>query len=120
MFLRLLMLSRCCQRWFRWDSCHSDNNGTLLFKPDLAFHPGHYSLKESLDIYRQISPIRMITDPMHWKEYPGVYRFTFDRKFSARIGAPTPDFDLPTTDGKRLRLSDLRGKNVALMFSAET
>jgi len=107
-------------RRFRWNAGHSENDGTLLFKPDLTPHPGHYSLQESLEILGQVSPIRMITDPMHWKEYPGIYRFTFDRKYGARIGAPAPDFDLPTADGKRLRLSDLRGKNVALMFSAET
>ena len=33
-------------------------------------------------------------------------------------GVPAPDFDLPTLDGRRMRLSDLRGKAVLLNFWA--
>ena len=32
------------------------------------------------------------------------------------IGAMAPDFELPATGGKTVRLSDLRGKNVVLYF----
>ncbi len=110
----------CSRRRLRWHPTPTEDSGTLLFKPDLAPHPGHYTWRESLEILGQISPTRMITDPIHRKGFPGIFRFMFDRKYGAQIGAPAPDFDLPTTDGKRIRLSDFRGKNVALMFSAET
>jgi cytochrome c biogenesis protein CcmG, thiol:disulfide interchange protein DsbE len=33
-------------------------------------------------------------------------------------GAPIPDFDLPTLDGRRVRLSDLRGSPVVINFWA--
>jgi peroxiredoxin len=33
---------------------------------------------------------------------------------TAKLGAPAPDFDLPDLDGKRVRLSELRGKTVVL------
>lgn len=32
------------------------------------------------------------------------------------IGKPAPDFALPTIDGKKLRLSELKGKVVLLNF----
>jgi peroxiredoxin Q/BCP len=33
-----------------------------------------------------------------------------------RVGDPAPDFTLPTTDGSTLRLSELRGRWVVLVF----
>ena len=103
-----------------WRTGYHETDGTLLFNPHLTPHPGHYTMQEQMEIWKQITPKRMLTDPWHWKEYPSIYRFAFTSRYGARIGKPAPDFDLPTTDGKRIRLSDLRGKNVAVMFSAET
>lgn len=33
-----------------------------------------------------------------------------------RVGQEAPDFELPTHDGKRVKLSDLRGKRVVLAY----
>jgi hypothetical protein len=108
------------QRKTAWRPGYREADGTLLFNPDLKPHPAHYSALETIRILRQITPSRMLTDPEHWKEYPSVYRFSYTSSYGALIGDPAPDFDLPTTDGKRIRLSDLKGKNVALMFAVET
>jgi peroxiredoxin Q/BCP len=32
------------------------------------------------------------------------------------VGAPAPDFNLPATGGRQIKLSDYRGKNVILVF----
>ncbi len=40
-----------------------------------------------------------------------------DSQLTVKVGDPMPDFDLPTIDGKRVRLSDFKGKkSLALSF----
>ncbi len=42
--------------------------------------------------------------------------FAAQQKQSPLVGKPAPNFNLPTIDGKKIRLSDLRGKVVLLNF----
>lgn len=64
----------------------------------------------------KISILRMIADPRHWTEYPWFLRFFWWHK----IGQPAPDFELPSVNGEKIKLSDLRGRPVAFMFVALT
>jgi cytochrome oxidase Cu insertion factor (SCO1/SenC/PrrC family) len=42
------------------------------------------------------------------------------RRVGVRPGEPAPDFELPTADGRSVRLSQLRGKPVLLHFGSFT
>ena len=49
----------------------------------------------------------------------------YDAKLTVRAsglapGQPAPDFELPTTQGDKIRLSDLRGKPVLVRFGSFT
>lgn len=43
---------------------------------------------------------------------------TLDRQYLVKIGDPAPDFEMAFPDGKKIKLSDLRGKVVMLQFTA--
>ena len=41
---------------------------------------------------------------------------TADRTSTLSVGAAAPDFELDNSQGSKTKLSDLRGKNVVLVF----
>lgn len=43
---------------------------------------------------------------------------TLDRQYRVKVGDPAPDFEMTFPDGKKIELSDLRGKVVMLQFTA--
>jgi peroxiredoxin len=43
---------------------------------------------------------------------------TLDRQYRVKVGDPAPDFEMALPDGKKIKLSDLRGKVVMLQFTA--
>jgi len=43
---------------------------------------------------------------------------TDDRQYLVKVGDPAPDFEMSFPDGKKVKLSDLRGKVVMLQFTA--
>ncbi len=43
---------------------------------------------------------------------------TLDRQYRVKVGDPAPNFEMTFPDGKKIELSDLRGKVVMLQFTA--
>ncbi len=103
-----------------WNPEPYKTNGTLLFEPCFETHPYSVYTKEELkEMMQKISMFKMLTDPHHLKDSIHVYiKFRFMNK--SKTGEPAYDFDLPATDGGRIRLSDYKGKIVAFMFGSCT
>ena len=99
-----------------WDPAATETDDTLLFQAHHEFHPNHYDTDEKLAMFKEISLITMTTDPQHIGSFPGFFKI----KNMNPVGSLAPDFELPTTDGRRLRLSEQRGKINAFMFVAMT
>lgn len=47
-----------------------------------------------------------------------IYAQDDDRKYLVKVGDIAPDFEMKLTDGRTMKLSDLRGKIVMLQFTA--
>lgn len=43
---------------------------------------------------------------------------TLDRQYRVKVGDPAPNFEMALPDGKKIKLSDLRGRVVMLQFTA--
>jgi cytochrome oxidase Cu insertion factor (SCO1/SenC/PrrC family) len=79
------------------------------------------------------SPSDRMEHLVAWLDPPGEFNFQHfrPRHMAAELlrtargqgvspGTEAPDFELETTDGRRLRLSDLRGRPVLLHFGSYT
>jgi peroxiredoxin len=65
--------------------------------------------------------LMLIAGPAFLSPLPGASKPALEsgmRSSLPREGEPIPDFDLPTLDGRRVRLSDLRGSPVLINFWA--
>ena len=99
-----------------WDSVPKIEDGVAVFDTHYSLHAAHHSLPAKIGFALKID-VKRTMDAVN----AGVGEIIHQRFAEASdVGAPAPDFDLETTDGDRLRLSDLRGKVVAFQFAAMT
>lgn len=99
-----------------WDDAPREMDHGLVFNPHYELHPSHYSTGEKLAMLEKVSLVAMTTSPQHIGSMPGFWSF---RNMNS-VGSLAPDFDLPTTDGGRMRLADGSGRVSAFMFVAMT
>ena len=101
-----------------WDSTPKLMNGRTVFAEHYSMHPGHYSFSEKLGIATKIDVMKLVRmDPE--KRRKGFAEFSTIRSQSL-VGTLAPDFELETTNGESIRLSDKRGRIAVFMFVAMT
>ncbi len=101
-----------------WDSTPRQRDGRVVFDQHLSMHPGHYSFMEKLGIATQLDVMKLVKmDPEKRKK--GFAEFS-TIKTQSPVGTLAPDFELETTDGEVIRLSDKRGRISVFMFVAMT
>jgi hypothetical protein len=101
-----------------WDSTPKQMDGRTVFEEHYSMHPGHYSFSEKLGIATKVDVMKLVRmDPEKRKK--GFAEFSTIRTQSP-VGTLAPDFELETTDGKSIRLSDKRGRIAVFMFVAMT
>ena len=101
-----------------WDSAPKQMDGRTVFEEHYSMHPGHYSFSEKLGIATKVDVMKLVRmDPEKRKK--GFAEFSTIRTQSP-VGTLAPDFELETTDGQSIRLSDKRGRIAVFMFVAMT
>ena len=101
-----------------WDSTPKLMDGRTVFEEHYSMHPGHYSFSEKLGIATKIDVMKLVQmDPE--KRRKGFAEFSTIRTQSL-VGTLAPDFELETTNGESIRLSDKRGRIAVFMFVAMT
>jgi peroxiredoxin len=107
--------------WFLWGARQPMRarrvRGKLLFDEHITPGPGNiYTAAENAVMAAKIDYLRFVTDPLKRREVVDLL------SFGARVGVgeQAPDFELTTTGGETVRLSDLRGRHVVFMFAAMT
>jgi hypothetical protein len=101
-----------------WNSTPKELNGRVVFEEHFSMHPGHYTFGEKLGIATKVDVMKLVRmDPAKRKK--GFAEFSTIRT-QTPLGSPAPDFELETTDGETICLSDKRGKIAVFMFVAMT
>jgi hypothetical protein len=101
-----------------WNTTPKEVDGRMVFEEHLSMHPGHYTFGEKLSIATKLDVMKLIKmDPAKRKK--GFAEFSTIKKQSP-VGTLAPDFELETTDGVPIRLSDKRGHIAVFMFVAMT
>ncbi len=99
-----------------WQLEASRLNGAVVFEPHLQNHPGHLNLPQAFDMATKINIYRTVFGEMSQDASPVMAAYNE----ASMLGKPAPDFELRTTDGTHIRLSDNRGKISVFMFVAMT
>jgi len=79
--------------------------------------------KEMRSLYREMAGVAIDGTPMTGEKMAVLRRLMARRdELAPKVGDEAPHFDLPILhgDGERVRLSDLRGRPVALIFGSYT
>jgi len=101
-----------------WSSAPTKLKGRVVFEEHYSMHPGHYTFMEKLGIATKVDVKKMFgKSPAERKK--AFAEFSTIRTQSP-VGVLAPDFDLETTTGETVRLSDKRGRIAVFMFVAMT
>ena len=101
-----------------WSSVPRELNGRMVFEEHYSMHPGHYTFTEKLGIATKVDVKKMFgKSPAERKK--AFAEFSTIRTKSP-VGVLAPDFELETTAGETVRLSDKRGRIAVFMFVAMT
>ena len=101
-----------------WSSAPKNLNGRVVFEEHYSMHPGHYTFAEKLGIATKVDVKKMFgKSPAERKK--AFAEFSTIRTQSP-VGFLAPDFELITTTGETVRLSDKRGSIAVFMFVAMT
>ena len=101
-----------------WNPAPKELNGRVVFEEHYSMHPGHYSFTEKLGIATKVDVSKMFgMDAVQRKK---VFAEFSTIRTQSPVGALAPDFELETTAGETVRLSDKRGRIAVFMFVAMT
>ena len=101
-----------------WSPAPRELNGRVVFAEHYSMHPGHYTFAEKLGIATKVDVKKMFgKSPTERKK--AFAEFSTIRAKSP-VGVLAPDFELETTTGETVRLSDKRGRIAVFMFVAMT
>lgn len=100
-----------------WTAAATQTENTLVFDTHHELWPTSiYSDAENAEMAGQIDELQYLIDTRKYDELLALVRFPE----SPNVGTEAPNFELVRTDGKKIELSDLRGKIAIFMFAAMT